>query len=154
VKPALFAFHEAGHAVVAAAMHYDVYQINTCVIGTGAVWYRVPDAEDETPDGRCRLLSVDTAGRVAESIARGDDVDVVASFIAEIAFIRSAFAPVSKAHALASGLEGDDVDAALHLEGRSDDEVRAELAAAVALARAAIVANWTDVEKIAGCLSP
>jgi hypothetical protein len=70
------AYHEAGHAVVAAAHGYDLYQIDADGMGKGVVWFSCPDTEDEAEDGRCRLLSVDVAGRVAQSIAQssGDAV--------------------------------------------------------------------------------
>jgi hypothetical protein len=130
------AYHEAGHTVVAAAMGYDVYQINTYAPGAGAVWFHHRPDEQRTAEGRRRLLSVDVAGRLAQSVALDENRDVVTSFVESVASIRDMFGSnVDEGRALACGLEGDDVDVALHLQGRPDEEVHASLLAARAHAR-------------------
>ncbi len=148
------AYHEAGHAVVAAAHGYNVYQINTDGVANGDVWFCSPISEEGAPDGRCRLLSVDVAGRLAQSIAFGEERrDIVTEFVNEVRCIRQdGLLDMDREHARAAGLELDDYDVAMHLRGRSDEEMRAQLTAAHDVARSILEDQWGDIDGIAACI--
>jgi hypothetical protein len=112
------AYHEAGHAAVASRNGYRVCGIGTDGWGSGAVEFRPDPADEHTVDGRCRLLSVDIAGRIAASIALDDKCDIVESFLDAIRDIRTNYPPnMDRDHAIALSIEGDNIDVEIHLRG-------------------------------------
>jgi len=133
------AYHEAGHAVVAAAMGYDVRSCFTDEHGSGAMESSYPVEEIETLEGRRRQLVVAAAGQVAEVIGLGlDDLNDDSRLDA------NAREAVEKlAWLLAIGEDRTDDQA--WVEGRMRREVRA----ARNQARRLLEADWRDVEIIA-----
>jgi predicted NAD/FAD-binding protein len=133
------AYHEAGHAVAAAAMEYDVLGCSVDEHGVGSTCVCWPNEESTTIAGRRRLLTVSAAGDVAEMIGVGriDDPavrDVDAVTCAE-----------RMARLEASEQQRED---GAWLEKR----VHAEIAAARHAARKILETQWPDVEAIASSI--
>src|ERR1700683_2894096 len=148
------AYHEAGHAAVASAQSYDVTAIDTRG-AEGVVLFTPVPGEDGAVEGRRRLLSVDLAGCVAQSIADEEwDRDVAAELGAEAdEMIAAGLDRSSRARAAAVGLQGDAYDVAKHLDATPPEERISQLGEARDLAYRVLVADWEDVRQIAACLA-
>jgi hypothetical protein len=134
--PVQMAFHETGHAVVAASMGWDVTLVWTGSAGGCA--YTCSEMSNVE-----RRLAVCVAGVCAEAVARGygefyeflDDVD----------------------RALADGKKstnGDAFDIAEIFRNEDHDLVHSRVRLAIAEATDILESDWDDVEVIAGCLMP
>lgn len=135
------AYHEAGHAVVAAAMRYDVFGCFIDEHGSGVMSFRWPAEEMATLEGRRRLLIVAAAGDVAEVIGlRFDDDPRDLDVDAGQAAVRVAWLA-------ADGHERKDA-------ARLEELAREEISTARLTARRMLDEEWDDVEAIASSIRP
>jgi len=125
-------------------MGFDVHECYCDEHGSGEV--RLRGHFENTPAGRWRELSVTLAGGVAENIAfeKDGDLDELVELIRELRRLGG--------DALETGLEGDDLDAAVLVRDLPDDEIAEEIRAAQATAREVLAERWSEVEAIAGSI--
>lgn len=131
------AHHEAGHAIVAAAVGLDVYAIWIDDEGLGEVRHKGHVSEGAE-------LAVAIAGTCAESILCGDDRDSVRELLKNVLW------------ALEEGEDAmpcDAVDMAHALRKcHSDGQMEERLQRARDFARNVLSSEWVDVQVIAGCI--
>ncbi len=129
------AYHQAGHAVMAAAVGFDVYECWIARDGSGEVRFRSRWASNAA------LLAVTVGGSCAESILLDRaDLGSVESFMEGVALMREGDG------------EGDAREAGLLLRDHTAVTATELLRRARDFARQVLSDDWADVEAIAGCL--
>jgi len=143
------AHHEAGHAVLSAAINDapDLVSIRPKGVSRGRTRYRMEGRPE-------RLVQVHLAGFAAEELLKGRRSSQLAG--PELGF--SVLATIEPRHAsLAAGLEGCDqylaVQEVLAMGGaRTSDAVRAEVERFYVVARDSLAAVWPTVQALARVL--
>lgn len=142
------AVHEAGHAVVAEELGYEVTRVEIYTDGYGFCGFRLPVGDLNSCGGRYRRLAVAAAGQVAEEIYYDlpPDRDEVISYVLSLVGM----------HPDDLIGEGDRGDAALILGepctcGRT---VEAEAREAMDVAEEILRERWEDVLTLAATLVP
>jgi hypothetical protein len=147
------AYHEAGHAVAAEEVGYEVTSV---VAGDHPeTRYGVPMCDRDSDASRLRQLTVIFAGRVAQA-AWLDRLDYDHGLIDDALALFDEFGADATPEAIegAYGEIGDMAAAFLLVARMERDEARAELKLALDSAREIIRDEWSEVEAWAGTLAP